>query len=554
MKTKLKIILSILLLVAIAGSSYFWATGSISSNYAYRSILKDNPPAAGEALGEPATGRVVVVLIDGLRYDTSLNSKVMPYLNELRANGSSAIMHSHAPSYSEPGYSTILTGAWPEINDGPTLNLDYEEIPTFTQDDLFSAVHDKGFRTAISGYNWFEKLVPQSAVSFSYYTPGEDAEADNDVVEAATPFLQNSAIKLVLIHIDQVDYAGHHEGGPQSPNWNSAATRADNLLLFIANQIDLEKDTLVVFSDHGHIMAGGHGGQDPDILVEPFVIAGAGVKKGVQTEINMVDIAPTLVALLGARIPASSQGIVRSDLVDLSESVTKALPAAVAAQQTQLVMTYANLMGKPLDKNSLNFGDNVSAYQAVINKIHDAKLLLERILRAIPAAILLAGVIILLLRRQKNGATGWVLSAIVYALLFNFRYAILSKKTYSLSSVTGQTDLILYTAITAAVAFLIAFLVNILINKVHAKKPADAVLDTIGLGLTTVFLLALPVITSFVLNGIIVTWTLPDYLTSFLSLLSLIQILVVCVVVLVLAGIAYLLTLRNKGKRISSKK
>jgi 2,3-bisphosphoglycerate-independent phosphoglycerate mutase len=553
MKNKYKILLSIVSLLVIAISSYFWATGSISSNYSYRSVLKDNPPNVGENLGDPATGRVIIVLIDGLRYDTSLNSKIMPYLNELRANGSSAKMHSEAPSYSEPGYSTILTGAWPELNDGPALNLDYEEIPTFTQDDLFTAVHDKGLRTAISGYYWFEKLMPQSSVDFSFYTPGEDAKADNEVVEAATPFLQNSSIKLVLVHIDQVDYAGHHQGGPQSPNWDSAAKTSDNLLLFIANQIDLEKDTLVVFSDHGHIMAGGHGGQDPDILTEPFVIAGAGVKKGVETEINMVDIAPTLAALLGARLPASTQGQARTDLVELSQSVSANLPSAVEAQQSQLVLTYAKLMGKPIEKSALEFGDDVAAYQAVINKIHDSRLLVQRVLRAIPAAVLLAGAIILLVRRQKTGAIAWVVGAVVYVILFNFRYAVLSKKTYSLSSVTGQMDLILYTAITAAVAFLIAFLVDVLMNKTLAKKPATAALDIFGLGLTTVFVLALPVILSFVLNGVLVTWTLPDYLTSFISLLSLIQILVVSVVTLLFVFIITLLTLRNKTKRVHSK-
>jgi len=552
MKNKYKILLSILSLLVIAISAYFWATGSINSNYSYRSILKENPPLPGDALGDPATGRIVIVLIDGLRYDTSLNSKVMPYLNELRANGSSAKMHSQAPSYSEPGYSTILTGAWPGLNDGPVLNLDYSDIPTFTQDDLFTAVHDKGLRTAISGYYWFEKLVPQSSVDFSYYTPGEDAKADNEVVEAATPFLQNSAIKLVLVHIDQVDYAGHHQGGPQSPNWDTAAKISDDLLLFIANQIDLEKDTLVVLSDHGHIMIGGHGGQDPDILIEPFVIAGAGVKKGIQTEINMVDVAPTLAALLGARLPASTQGQVRTDLVNLSQSVASNLPSAVASQQSQLVEIYSRLMGKPVGKSSLDFGGDVAAYQAVINKIHDSKLLVQRVLRAIPAAILLACGIILLVRRQKTGAFGWIIGAVVYAALFNFRYAVLSKKTYSLSSVTGQMDLILYTAITAAVAFLIASLVNILINKTLSRKPAVAALDIFGLGLTTVFLLSLPVILSFVLNGILVTWTLPDYLTSFISLLSLIQILIVCVVTLLFVGMITLLTLRNKGKRTLS--
>ncbi len=549
MKNTYKIIISILLLLVIATASYFWATGSISSNYGYRSVLQDTPPTTGEKLGEPATSKMVIVLIDGLRYDTSLKTDVMPFLNELRANGSSAIMHSHAPSYSEPGYSTILTGAWPDLNDGPALNLDYEDIPTFTQDNLFSAAHDAGLKTAISGYYWFEKLVPQSAVDFSFYTPGEDAKADIDVAEAATPFLQNPNTELVLIHLDQVDYAGHHEGGPQSPNWESAAARSDDHLLNIVSQLNLETDTIVVFSDHGHIMIGGHGGQDQDILIEPFVMAGAGVKKGVETEINMVDIAPTLAALLGTRLPASTQGQVRTDLVTLSPSVSAGLSSAIAKQQTSLVLTYSDAMGKLVEKSALSFGDDVPAYQAVINKIHDSRLLGQRILRAIPAAVILAGVIYLLSRKWKTGAFAWVVGALVYAALFNFRYAILSKKTYSLSSVTGEMDLIMHTAITAALAFLIAYLVNILISKVLKQKPVEAVLNTFGLGLTTVFLLALPVTLSFVLNGVLVTWTLPDYLTSFLSLLSLIQILVICAITLILAGISALLTLGNRQKK-----
>jgi len=142
-------------------------------------------------------------------------------------------------------------------------------------------------------------------------------------------------------------------------------------------------------------------------------------------------------------------------------------------------------------------------------------------------------------------------------VLFNFRYVVLSKKTYSLSSVTGEMDLILYTAVTAALAFLIAFLVKILVNKLPRKKPGDAVLDIFGLGFTTVFLVALPVVISFVLNGILVTWTLPDYLTSFVSLLSLIQILVICGVTLLFAAIIALVLLliptKLKSKRKSTR-
>jgi len=551
MKNSHKIILSAVLFIGIALASYFWATGSISSNYGYRSVLKNNPPAIGEKLGEPASSRVIIVLIDGLRYDTSLDEKIMPYLNELRANGSSAIMHSQAPSYSEPGYSTILTGAWPEINDGPALNLDYEEIPTFTQDDLFTAVHDAGLKTAISGYYWFEKLVPQSSVDFSYYTPGEDAKADDDVVNAALPFLQNPEIALVLVHLDQVDYAGHHQGGPQSPSWDSAATMTDYLLLFISNQINLETDTLVVLSDHGHIMIGGHGGQDPDILIEPFVIAGVGARQGIVTEMNMVDIAPTIAALLGARLPASTQGKVRTDLVLLSPSVESALSDAIQTQQTGLVKAYSAAMGKTINQEKLSFGDDVDSYQGVINEIRNSKLLTQRIARSVPAAILLAVGFYLVHRKCKSGAIGWVIGAVVYAVLFNFRYVILSKKTYSLSSVTGQTELILYIAITAIAGFVVAFLLNLIINKVLTQKPGNAAINTFGLGFTTILLLTIPVLISFVLSGIVVTWTLPDYLTSFLSLLSLIQILVICATSLLLGGITALLTMRNREKKVN---
>jgi len=130
--------------------------GIFSSNFAYRSPLKDNPPSPGEAIGQPVSKRVIIVLVDSLRYDTSLKEQIMPELNHLRARGASARMQSMPPSYSEPGYTTLLTGAWPELNDGPTFNLEYDAIPTWTQDNLFSAAHRAGLKTAIAGYYWFE--------------------------------------------------------------------------------------------------------------------------------------------------------------------------------------------------------------------------------------------------------------------------------------------------------------------------------------------------------------------------------------------------------------
>jgi len=202
--------------------AYAWAAGLMDSLDTYRSPLVTNLSAPGKVLGQPLTARVVLILIDALRYDTSLKQEVMPFLNELRGQSAWAAMHSRPPSYSAPSYSVLMTGAWPELSDSPAMNPEEGELPrAWTQDNLFSAARRAGWKTAVSGYFWFEGLIPQTDVNAGFYTPGEDAAADREVVDAALPWLESGAYQFILIHLDQVDYAGHHEGGPRSPNWDA---------------------------------------------------------------------------------------------------------------------------------------------------------------------------------------------------------------------------------------------------------------------------------------------------------------------------------------------
>ncbi|MRR29899.1 hypothetical protein EG834_06175, partial [bacterium] len=488
-------------------------------------------------LGTASTERLVIVLIDALRYDTSMKPEVMPTLAQLRAQGASALMHSQPPSFSEPGYSTLLTGAWPEINDGPAFNLDYEDIPTFTQDNLFSSAHRNGWKTAVSGYYWFEKLIPQSDVDLSFYTPGEDESADIEVMDAAMPWLQKDEAQVILIHIDQVDYAGHHQGGPQSPNWDAAATRADNMLAEIASTLDYTKDTLVVLSDHGQIITGGHGGQDPDCLLEPFVIIGSGVNPGQYPDIQMVDVAPTLSALLGINLPASTQGSVQTGMLTLPQDVLNTLPAATGDQQLGLLMAYSTALGKQDTALKLLKSNSVNDTQTVIHDLRAQKLLNDRIIRAIPTGFLLALAITLLLRQRKNNSISWLLGGILFVALFNLRYLLVDRKVYSLSSIISQTDLIDYIASTTAVALILVWLVVNFYNKTFSGSPNQNGLKTLWLGYTVILIAGLPVLASYFLNGPLVSWTLPDYLTSFLGLIGLIQILILSALTPVLAGL-----------------
>jgi hypothetical protein len=533
------IILGIITSLVIAAGAYFWGTGIMNSLYAFRSPLKDNPPAPGPALGQPLTRRVVFVLIDALRDDTSRNTTVMPFLNQLRAQGASATDHSHTPSYSEPGYSVLMTGAWPDISDGPAMNLDYADIPTWTQDNLFSAAHRAGLKTAVSGFNWFQKLIPQDAVNDSFYTPGEDKAADIDVVNAVIPWLQANQDQFILIHIDQVDYAGHHEGGPQSPNWNAAATRADGLLKQIVSNLDLSKDTVIVVSDHGQIDRGGHGGQDPIVLLEPFVLAGAGIKPGAYPDGNMADVPTTVAALLGINIPASSEGVVRTDMLNLTADQQTNINSALLAQKSQLLKDYQTAIHSFANNAQT---DTVAGILSAMDQAKSQRQNSERIPRFV-LAIFLALIPAYVLIKKRSEFVTWMLGgAVLYISLFNIGYAIIGGRTYSLSSVKSAGDIILFTAGNAVASLALSWL--LLSYKINWLKmtPRESSEKVFAFVFVTLYLVALPILWHFAYNGALVTWTIPDMASMFMGFLSILQALVISVVGLILVGITALIS------------
>lgn len=528
------VLFGILGLVFLAIGALTWAFGLMESAQSYRSPLANIPPTPGQILGGPVTRRVVVVLIDALRYDTSINTTIMPFLNNLRTLGASATMHSQPPSFSAPGWATILTGAWPYINDSQLFNPpDPHSARPFTQDDIFADAQRAGLNTAVSGYAWFQGLLANSGVDMGFYTVGEDKAADSDVVNAALPWL-NEDYQLILIHLDQVDFAGHHEGGPISPNWNTAATRSDDLLRNIVSNLDLAQDTLMVISDHGQIDRGGHGGPDPVTLIEPFVLAGKGIVPGSYGNVNMTDIAPTLAALLGTSIPASNQGHVLIDMLTLPSERNVSIQNALIIQQTQLLKVYTKAIG-----SSINVGDGeiVSATETALKQAIQARLSSERIWRNMLAAFLaiLPGYILFV---RKDRKALWLMAgAILYVVLFNLRYAIIDRRTYSLASIEGANWLIIYTGTTAFVAGLIAWLVPMIGLRAFAAGSHKTIVTTLGYIWFVMYLLALPILLSLAINGLSVTWTLPEWNTMFIGLLSLIQWLFVALAGLFLTGI-----------------
>ena len=74
-----------------------------------------------------------------------------------------------------------------------------------------------------------------------------------------------------------------------------------------------------------------------------------------------------------------------------------------------------------------------------------------------------------------------------------------------------------------------------------AQNPRVLVFSASALALLVIYLLSLPVLLSFALNGALVGWTLPHMASTFLAFISLLQILVVAALGLLLVGMTALI-------------
>ncbi len=503
--------------------SIAWTAALALSLIAYRSPLKDSPPEPPAPAGEFHTRRVLIFLIDGLREDTALRAGVMPNLAQLQSRGARARMLSQPPSYSYPAYAAFVTGASPELADAPAVNLMIGPPHATTQDTIFDAVHRAGGLTAIAGSHWFQQLIPQDAVTGGFYEPDTDASADERVVAAALAWVLDPSYRLVLIHVNQVDHAGHYQGGPQDPRWEKAAFRADKFLGRIVSRIDLSRDSIIVVSDHGHLLSGGHGGWEEDVLREPFVAAGAGIRPGEYGEIRITDVAPTTAVLLGVGIPASSQGVARVEMLDLAEQEKTAVEDAIRVQKSGMLEAYSRAIGE--SPGALPADAGASDYQRTFESVRESRLWHDRIPRLLLGAGIILGIVIFAARSRRRETVWWLLGALLYAALFCIGFGLWERGCLSVSCIHAAEDITLRPIVTAAAGYLLVTVILYGIGCRRNPKIAGWSVFSSGQALAILVLLAAPVLLYSVWYGVWITWFLPDLQPGYITLLCLMQIL-----------------------------
>jgi hypothetical protein len=321
--------------------------GFAGADFMYDLELDPHEPALAQIppqLHDPRTPRlarrVFLVIVDGLRLDKSYQ---LPFIDELRRSGVDGEATSHYPTWSRPNYVSILTGVPPTASG---VRTNHHSTPV-ALDSLMDRVRAAKLRVGTAtDYDVLPRLFLHATSPLAELSQhdrgGQLDDLDNDAMEHplsaaavrapdadfASPFddaryapwpggfseagaaLAAGDVELVVLLIGAVDAAGHARGAA-SADYREAAVVADRALARALSRVDLAQDTIIITADHGHTDRGGHGGIEPEVLAVPLVLAGAGVKKGATpADAHLIDIAPTVSALLG--IPAPGHGLGRT--------------------------------------------------------------------------------------------------------------------------------------------------------------------------------------------------------------------------------------------------
>lgn len=263
-----------------------------------------------------AANKVILVLSDGLRYDTAASA--MGYLGHLVESRHASLYKviGELPSRSRPMYETIHTGL-PASEHGIVSN---SVVRRSTKPNVFEQAVKSGKTTAAAAYAWFSELynrapydrvmdreVDDTSLAIQhgrFYS--EDEYPDIELFATAALLVRRFSPDYLLLHPMGVDHAGEIHGADSSEYRTQVLKQDMWLAPYIDEWLELGY-TILVTGDHGMNADGRHGGTTPDVREVPlfFVRPGAEGRGHTGQVLSQLQMAPTLCRLLGLEIPAT---------------------------------------------------------------------------------------------------------------------------------------------------------------------------------------------------------------------------------------------------------
>ena len=254
--------------------------------------------------GVSAVRKVLFIGMDGCRTDALLAARSAPF-DSLMAHAYVNLHCDRGPyTVSGPGWSTLLHGVFPAKH-GVTSN-DFSDLDYGMYHDLFYYM-----RQANPDYSL---ATVTSWDDFLRMTTNEDyaqvVDSDNDVKDRALYLLQNCVPDVLLLHFDDVDYAGHQTGfSPTNPEYITAIQQVEGHVAELMDAITLREQTygeewmVVLVTDHGG-EGTSHGDQD-HLDVTRYVFEVVRIPGLARTDIPVAtnaDIMPTILHYMNVSV------------------------------------------------------------------------------------------------------------------------------------------------------------------------------------------------------------------------------------------------------------
>lgn len=258
-----------------------------------------------------SNNRVVLIVVDALRYDTACTH--MGYMQHLVERDAAARyeVRSEVPSLSRPLYETILTGTPPIIH-GVTNNA---TVRLSNQVSLFHLAKSSGKSTAAAAYYWVSELYNRAP--FNHFEDRiqlnselpienglfyfEDHYPDSHLFAEAAWLMDEKQPDFLYIHPMNVDDDGH-KFTADSKEYRNRVLAVDAILsMFIPKCLERGYDVIVT-ADHGMTSDGNHGGNTIADRHVPMFVLSKQVKPGINEGIiSQLQVAPLVCQLLNIK-------------------------------------------------------------------------------------------------------------------------------------------------------------------------------------------------------------------------------------------------------------
>ncbi|MFE0104092.1 alkaline phosphatase family protein [Streptomyces sp. NPDC059009] len=256
------------------------------------------------------TPKVLVIGLDGTLLGR-VKDAAAPTLKGLMAAGltapSSIYANPLAPTSSGPGWSTLITGVWPDKH--KVVNNEFTGHNLAQYPDFLTRVEraKPDLKTyAVSSWAPITDIIFSAEVDQRVSTPG--AEYDTGTTSRAVEQVKSGDPDAVFVQLDNVDHAGHTYGAASQQYLDAihgVDAQAGQIIAAVTSRATYGNEDwlIMITADHGHTDAGGHGGSSWPERQTFMIATGGGVSAGsVRYDVRMPDVAASALAHLGVPV------------------------------------------------------------------------------------------------------------------------------------------------------------------------------------------------------------------------------------------------------------